>query len=105
MIAVAAVVYAGFKPLPKTITSKMTKRELDKYAKLRKELDHLVKVMKRAQQKASIYADKVARMKVLPTQAQLIRAGKLVDAGMKAEYYAFKKSDELIAFTKKMRAK
>jgi len=105
MIAVAAVVYAGFKPLPKRVISKMTTRELDKYAKLQKELDHLVKVMKRAQQKASVYADKLARMKVIPKAAQLIKAGKLVDAGMKAEYYAFKKSGELIEFTKKMRAK
>ena len=91
--------------LPKKIMEKMTKSELGKYAKLQKELDRLLKVMKVAQQKASVYADKLARMKTVPTDAQLIKVAKLVDAGMKAEYFAFKKSDELTKFTKKMRAK
>lgn len=90
------------KLLPKYIESKMTARELGKYAKLQKEWISTGKDMDRAQEMASLYIRKHAKN---PTPTQKKRKQHLIDMGLKAEYYAFKKADEWGAFKDRMKKK
>lgn len=88
--------------LPKYIESKMTASELGKYAKLKKEWISTGKDMDRAQEKASLYIRKHATP-LTPTQKK--RKQYLIDMGLRAEYYAFKKADEWGAFKDRMKKK
>lgn len=85
----------GSKPLPQKVIAKMDKRELAKYEKLTKEWIKTGDEMEKVQADAVIYGRKLPKE---PTKAQLAKEQKLINAGFRAEYFAFKKSDEYHAF-------
>ena len=85
----------GPKPLPKKVIAKMDKRELAKYEKLTKERIKTGDEMEKVQADAVIYGRKLPKE---PTKAQLAKEQKLINAGFRAEYFAFKKADEYGAF-------
>ena len=87
----------GPKLLPKKITSKMNKRETTKYEKLVKDWIKTGEDADKAQRASTDYYRALAKIKE-PTIAQKKKDQKLIDAGFKAEYIAFKKSDEYHAF-------
>jgi len=92
----------GSKPLSQKVIAKMDKRELAKYEKLTKEWIKTGDEMEKVQADAVIYGRKLPKE---PTKAQLAKEQKLINAGFRAEYFAFKKSDEYhtfkVAMTKK----
>jgi len=90
------------KVLSKKITDKMTKPELTKYKRLQKEHKKAVEDMVKAQAKSTQYSRKIYHTKTTPTAAQKKKDQNLVDAGFRAEYFAFKKADEYFAYEKKM---
>ncbi|QIG59568.1 hypothetical protein [Dishui Lake phycodnavirus 2] len=83
------------KPLSQKVIAKMDKRELAKYEKLRKEWIKTGDEMEKVQADAVIYGRKLPNK---PTKAQLAKEQKLINAGFRAEYFAFKKADEYHAF-------
>ena len=85
----------GPKPLSQKVIAKMDKRELAKYEKLTKEWIKTGDEMEKVQANAVIYGRKLPKE---PTKAQLAKEQKLINAGFRAEYFAFKKSDEYHAF-------
>lgn len=85
----------GSKPLSQKVIAKMDKRELAKYEKLTKEWIKTGDEMEKVQADAVIYGRKLPKE---PTKAQLAKEQKLINAGFRAEYFAFKKSDEYHAF-------
>ena len=94
----------GPKPLPKKITTKMSKTELTKYEKLQKEWIKTGEDMVKAQADSVDYGRTLDKIKN-PTAAQKKKDQKLINAGFKAEYFAFKKADEYDAYKKKMEEK
>jgi len=94
----------GPKLLPKKITSKMNKRETTKYEKLVKDWIKTGEDMDKAQRASTDYYRTLAKIKE-PTVAQKKKDQKLIDAGFKAEYIAFKKADEYDDYKKKMTEK
>ena len=92
----------GQKPLPQKITVKMTTRETNKYEKLTKEWIKTDKEMMKAQADEVIYGRKLPKE---PTKAQLAKEQKLINAGFRAGYFAFKKADEYHDYKKKMMRK
>ena len=94
----------GPKLLPKKITSKMNKRETTKYEKLVKDWIKTGEDMVKAQAVSVDFGRKIDKMEN-PTAAQKKKDKKLIDAGFKAEYIAFKKADEYDDYKKKMTSK
>ena len=94
----------GPKLLPKKITSKMNKRETTKYEKLVKDWIKTGEDMVKAQAISVDFGRKIDKMEN-PTTAQKKKDRKLIDAGFKAEYIAFKKADEYDDYKKKMTSK
>ena len=94
----------GPKLLPKKITSKMNKRETTKYEKLVKDWIKTGEDADKAQRASTNYYRALAKIKE-PTVAQKKKDQKLIDAGFKAEYTAFKKADEYDDYKKKMTEK
>ena len=90
--------------LPNKITSKMTKAELIKYKRLHKEDKKLGEDMVKAQAKSTRYGRALYKKKN-PTTAQKKKDQNLINAGFRAEYFAFKKADEYCAYMKKMEEK
>jgi len=87
--------------LPKNVISKMNAREMKTYNKLMKEFVDTGKAMEKAQEEASMYVRKMKN----PTTLQQKKAKRLMNAGFRAEYFAFKKADEWDAFKTKMKKK
>ena len=94
----------GPKPLPKKITTKMSKTELTKYEKLQKEWIKTGEDMVKAQADSVDYGRTLDKIKN-PTAAQKKKDLSLIDKGFKAEFKAFKKADEYGAYKKKMTEK
>ena len=94
----------GPKLLPKKITSKMNKRETTKYEKLIEDWIKTGEDMVKAQAISADFGRKIDKMEN-PTAAQKKKDKKLIDAGFKAEYIAFKKADEYDDYKKKMTSK
>ena len=94
----------GPKPLPKKITSKMTKQETTKYEKLQKEWIKTGDEMVKAQAKSVDYGRTIDKVKE-PTAAQKKKDLILIDKGFKAEEKAFKKADEYDAYKETMKKK
>jgi len=94
----------GPKPLPKKITTKMSKTELTKYEKLQKEWIKTGEDMVKAQAESTDYSRTLDKIKN-PTAAQKKKDLSLIDKGFKAEFKAFKKADEYGAYKKKMTEK
>ena len=94
----------GPKRLPKKITSKMNKREITKYEKLVKDWIKTGEDMVKAQAESIDYGRKIDKMEN-PTATQKNKDKKLIDAGFKAEFKAFKKADEYDEYKKKMTSK
>ena len=94
----------GPKPLPKKITTKMSKTELTKYEKLQKEWIKTGEDMVKAQAESTDYSRTLDKIKN-PTTVQKKKDLSLIDKGFKAEFKAFKKADEYDAYKKKMTEK
>ena len=94
----------GPKPLPKKITTKMSKTEITKYEKLQKEWIKTGEDMVKAQADSVDYGRTLDKIKN-PTAAQKKKDLTLIDKGFKAELKAFKKADEYDAYKKKMEEK
>lgn len=94
----------GPKPLPKKIVSEMNKREITQYERLVREWVKTGEEMVKAQAESSIYSRKLDKVKE-PTATQRKKEQKLIDAGFRTEYRAFKKSDEYEDFKKKVQKK
>lgn len=92
------------KGLPEKITTKMTKTELTKYEKLQKEWIKAGEDMDKAQGASTDYSRKYIDGKN-PTAAQKKKDQELVNAGFKAEHYAFKKADEYRDFVDTLKKK
>lgn len=92
------------KLLPKKIISEMTKTEVSTYKKLKNDNVKTGDDMLKAQAKSVIYSRKLDKVKN-PTATQKKMDQKLINAGFKAEYVAFKKADEHRAYMNKMRQK
>lgn len=82
----------------------MNKRETTKYEKLVKDWIKTGEDMVKAQRASTEYYRALAKIKE-PTVAQKKKDQKLIDAGFKAEYIAFKKADEYDDYKKKMTEK
>ena len=91
-------------PLPKKILSKMNKREITKYERLRKDEAKLFDYMDKVQRASTVYSRKLDKMKQ-PTTAQKKRDQRLINTGFRAMHFAHKKGDELREFTDIMRKK
>lgn len=91
-------------PLRKKIINKMTETELARYEKLQREWMKTGEEMVKAHAVSAEYSRKLDKMKN-PTAAQKRKDQKLINAGFRAEYIAFKKADEYVAFKKKMEGK
>ncbi len=91
-------------PLPKKILSKMNKREITKYERLRKDEAKLFESFDKAQRASTQYSRKLDKMRQ-PTTAQKKRDQRLINAGFRAMHFAHKKSDELREFEKIMKKK
>ena len=94
----------GPKPLPKKIVSKMNKREITQYERLIREWVKTGEEMLKAQAESVQYDRKMDKVKE-PTAAQRKKEQKLINAGFRTEYYAFKKADEYADFKKKVQKK
>ncbi|MAG10217.1 MAG: hypothetical protein CL494_07405 [Actinobacteria bacterium] len=94
-------------PLPKKILSKMNKREITKYERLRKEEAKLFDYMDKVQRASTQYSRKIRgrRFSFEPTAVQTKKEQRTEDAGLRAMYFAHKKGDELREFTDIMRKK
>ena len=94
----------GPKLIPKKITTKMSKMELAKYDKLRKEWIKTGEDMVKAQAKSVEYGRIIDKI-VNPSASMRTKDKVLLTKGFKFEEKAFKKADEYNAYKKKMEEK